>query len=114
MFRIGDIVQVQLSFVVIPIKGGRRKMLTVLRSIALLDGSFSKVRKGKNVWIKKITDHSVTQQIANLNAEITEQAQPKMQTLKRKIGYEEIDDVDEGRNEKRDKMVVDDESGHVD
>jgi hypothetical protein len=43
MFRIGDIVQVQLSFVVIPVKNGRRKMLSVLRSLALLDGSFSKV-----------------------------------------------------------------------
>ena len=42
-FRNGDIVQVQLSFVVIPVKGGHCKMLTVLRSLALLDGSFSQV-----------------------------------------------------------------------
>jgi len=41
VFRVGDIVQVQLSFVVIPVKGGRRKMLTVLRSLALLDESFT-------------------------------------------------------------------------
>jgi hypothetical protein len=39
-FRNGDIVQVQLSFVVIPVKGGHRKMLTILRSVALLDRSF--------------------------------------------------------------------------
>jgi hypothetical protein len=38
---VGDIVQVQLSFVVIPIKGGRRRMLTVLRSLALLDETFT-------------------------------------------------------------------------
>ena len=37
----GDIVEVQLSFVVIPVKGGRRKMLTVLRSLALLDGDYT-------------------------------------------------------------------------
>ncbi|KAF8234667.1 hypothetical protein L208DRAFT_1151686, partial [Tricholoma matsutake] len=37
MFCVGDIVQVQLSFVVIPLKGGQRKMLTVLQSVALLD-----------------------------------------------------------------------------
>jgi hypothetical protein len=43
MFRVGDIVQAQVSFIVIPMKGGRRKMLTVLRSLALLDGSLSTV-----------------------------------------------------------------------
>lgn len=37
----GDIVQVQLSFVVIPVKAGRRRMLTVLRSLALLDEAFT-------------------------------------------------------------------------
>jgi hypothetical protein len=41
MFRVGDIVQVQLSFVVIPVKAGRRRMLTVLRSLALLDAAFT-------------------------------------------------------------------------
>lgn len=41
MFRVGDIVQVQLSFVVIPVKAGRRRMLTVLRSLALLDEAFT-------------------------------------------------------------------------
>ena len=41
MFWVGDIVQVQLSFVVIPVKAGRRKMLTILRSLALLDKVFT-------------------------------------------------------------------------
>jgi hypothetical protein len=41
MFRVGDIVQAQLSFVVIPVKAGRRRMLTVLRSLALLDEAFT-------------------------------------------------------------------------
>lgn len=41
MFRVGDIVQAQLSFVVIPVKAGRRKMLTILRSLALLDKAFT-------------------------------------------------------------------------
>lgn len=88
MFRIGDIVQVQISFVVIPIKGGRRKMLTVLRSIALLDGTFSK-------------------QITNSNTQITKQVPSKMKTLKRRIGYDEVDEAAEDRNEKRNKMAVD-------
>ncbi|KAF8220010.1 hypothetical protein L208DRAFT_1336227, partial [Tricholoma matsutake] len=47
-FRIGDIVQVQMSFVAVPIKGGMHKMLTVLRLIALLDGSFTTVSNIKS------------------------------------------------------------------
>lgn len=42
-FRVGDIVQLQLSFVAVRIKGGHMKLLTVLRSIALVDARFSKV-----------------------------------------------------------------------
>ncbi|KAH9960579.1 hypothetical protein BGW80DRAFT_1256107 [Lactifluus volemus] len=42
MFRAGDLVEVQLSFVVIPVKGGHRKMLAVLRSLALIKGNFKK------------------------------------------------------------------------
>ncbi|KAH9953324.1 hypothetical protein BGW80DRAFT_1468665 [Lactifluus volemus] len=44
-FRIGDIVEAQVSFVVIPVKGGRRKMLSVLRSLALIKGNFKKTEK---------------------------------------------------------------------
>src|SRR6266704_1117474 len=43
VFRLGDIVEAQVSFVVIPVRGGRRKMLTVLRSLALIKGNFKKV-----------------------------------------------------------------------
>lgn len=41
MFRIGDIVEIQVSFVMVPLKGDRYKMITVLRSIALINGAFS-------------------------------------------------------------------------
>jgi hypothetical protein len=41
MFRVGDIVQAQLPFVVIPVKAGVRRMLTILRSLALLDAAFT-------------------------------------------------------------------------
>jgi hypothetical protein len=48
LFRKGDIVELQLSFVVVPlkedpIKGKQYKMLVVLRSMALLDTHFSTV-----------------------------------------------------------------------
>ncbi|KAH9967619.1 hypothetical protein BGW80DRAFT_1462135 [Lactifluus volemus] len=66
MFRVGDLVEAQLSFVVIPIKGGHRKMLTVLRSLALIKGNF----------IKMETKH-----------EVEDVPTPKATTIKRKAGY---------------------------
>ncbi|KAF8801725.1 hypothetical protein BYT27DRAFT_7114467, partial [Phlegmacium glaucopus] len=44
IFRIGDIVEAQVSFIVVPLKDNKHKMIVVLRSIALLDTRFSKVR----------------------------------------------------------------------
>jgi len=44
VFCIGDIVEAQVSFIVIPVKGGRRKMLTVLRLLALIKETLKKVR----------------------------------------------------------------------
>lgn len=43
IFRIGDIVEVQISFMATPLQSGRRKMRAILRTVALLDGSFAKV-----------------------------------------------------------------------
>jgi hypothetical protein len=43
-FREGDIVEAQLSFSLVPIKRGFYKMIAVLRSVTLLDSSFSQVR----------------------------------------------------------------------
>lgn len=42
-FRNGDLVELQVSFVAIPLRGERYKMVTVLRSIALLDGRYGQV-----------------------------------------------------------------------
>jgi hypothetical protein len=43
LFRIGDIVEAQVSFVVFPGKNEQRNMRVLLRSIALLDGRFTQV-----------------------------------------------------------------------
>ncbi|KAF8811793.1 hypothetical protein BYT27DRAFT_7017840, partial [Phlegmacium glaucopus] len=37
IFRIGDIVEIQVSFIAVPLKDNKHKMIVVLRSIALLD-----------------------------------------------------------------------------
>ncbi|KAF8236765.1 hypothetical protein L208DRAFT_1250718 [Tricholoma matsutake] len=43
MFWAGDIVQAQVSFVAIPVKGGKCKLLSMLCSLALLEGQFASV-----------------------------------------------------------------------
>jgi hypothetical protein len=43
-FRVGELVEIQLSFVGVLLKEKHRKVLIVLRSMALLDGQFSIVR----------------------------------------------------------------------
>ena len=45
IFRIGDIVEAQVSFIAVPLKDKKHKMIVVLRSIALLDATFSQVRR---------------------------------------------------------------------
>lgn len=42
-FRIGDIVEAQLSFVTVPVQANQFKMMLVLRSLALLDSTYSQV-----------------------------------------------------------------------
>ena len=43
IFCIGDIVEAQVSFIAAPLKNNKYKMIVVLRSIALLDPTFSQV-----------------------------------------------------------------------
>ena len=44
IFRVGDIVEAQVSFIAVPLKDRKYKMIVVLRSIALLNANFSQVR----------------------------------------------------------------------
>jgi hypothetical protein len=44
VFNVGDLVEVQVSFIVVPLKGQNYKVLNVMHAIALLDSQFSKVR----------------------------------------------------------------------
>ena len=43
IFGVGDIVEVQASFMAIPLKGGKFKSTMVLRGITLVDGTFTHV-----------------------------------------------------------------------
>ena len=43
-FHIGDIIEAQISFIAVPLKDNKYKMIAVLRSIVLLDASFTQAR----------------------------------------------------------------------
>jgi hypothetical protein len=47
MFRTGDVVEAQVTFMAIPLKEQKRKMLPVLRSLALIKGEVGKEKVGK-------------------------------------------------------------------
>ncbi|KAF8873465.1 hypothetical protein BD779DRAFT_1679176 [Infundibulicybe gibba] len=87
-FRVGDLVDVQLSFVIVPLKEQRYKMVTVLHSIALVNGSFSQEARKKRAAT------------SNLLSTVT------APTLKRRVGY--VTEQDEKRA--RGDMDVDDGS----
>ena len=42
-FRVGDIVEVQMTIVAVPIQKNKFKVITQLRTVALLDGTFADV-----------------------------------------------------------------------
>ncbi|KAF8220676.1 hypothetical protein L208DRAFT_1332501 [Tricholoma matsutake] len=44
IFQIGDIVEIKVSLIVMPLKDNKHKMILMLRSIALLNSHFSQVR----------------------------------------------------------------------
>ena len=43
-FQLGDIVEVQVSFIAIPLRDKKWKISTVLRSISLFEGKFTQVK----------------------------------------------------------------------
>jgi hypothetical protein len=44
-FRVGDIVEVQITIAAVPMRNNKFKMICQLRSLALLDGAFTDVSK---------------------------------------------------------------------
>jgi hypothetical protein len=43
--QIGDIVEVQMSIVAVPVRGGQFKFTTLLRSVTLMDGTHTQVSR---------------------------------------------------------------------
>jgi hypothetical protein len=54
-FKTGDLVEAQVSFVGVPLKGGGTKMMTVLRALTLLDCQQSMVSINSKLRIQTLT-----------------------------------------------------------
>ncbi|KAF8895084.1 hypothetical protein BD779DRAFT_1668436 [Infundibulicybe gibba] len=70
IFRVGDIVEVQVSFIVVLLKKEKYKMAITLRAVAMLDGSFSQAANKKRADSREAP-------VLNIRP-----------VLKRRVGYE--------------------------
>ncbi|KAK0494085.1 hypothetical protein EDD18DRAFT_1077907 [Armillaria luteobubalina] len=99
-FRVGDIVEVQMSMVFVKDKRGRVKMKTILRVIAMVNCDIAMVSEslGKQMWYLRVTKR------ADRERKQAATGTPIMSAtrMKRKIGFEEDKDEDEtGHRAKR-------------
>ncbi|KAF7968778.1 hypothetical protein HWV62_29326 [Athelia sp. TMB] len=97
LFKIGDIVEAQCSFIVIPTRGGQHTMKIILRAMTMLNSEFSKDAR-LALWKSKV-----------LTPGNSTSPQPKT-SLRRTVGYEadgEVDDEVEYVNKKVKTMQVD-------
>jgi hypothetical protein len=100
-FRVGDIVEVQMTLTMVPIKKERFKMISQLRTVALLDGSFTDV--SPKYALKLHHQHNQIQHAAMNRMKYINRPTAKI-AVKRKIGYGyESEDVD--MREARSKMI---------
>ena len=61
-FQVGDIVEVQVSFAVLPLRDGKLKTSMILRAITLLDGSQTQVTKFIEIRELLLTEDNRQQQ----------------------------------------------------
>jgi hypothetical protein len=100
--RPGDVVEAQVSFVAIPLKQQKYKLLVVLRAITLLDCSPLRVSR-----CSAKVGNANRKQNASIARRMSRGAEPHRasQSLKRKIGYE--GDEEDDTREKLSKMRLD-------
>jgi hypothetical protein len=100
------VVEVQVSFVVTPTGQSKRKMRTILRSIALIDGKFAQVRTD-HFWKKRRELMRCQMQDANkrrIQGAVRPQQKPPTLRLKRKIGYDIETDSEEGSSKQKKRV----------
>ena len=101
-FRVGDIVEVQITVAAVPIRNNKFKMISYLRCLALLDGTFTDVSVLYQIWIIIIWLHAQWKLAMTDRLKATARPTVMKLTIKRKVGYNATDDE---MSEARNKMV---------
>lgn len=94
-FRAGDIVEAQISFVCVPLKNAKYKMLVVLRALTILDTS--PLRVSHDELLKVVHTLNQIKQEASIRRNRTKNQIVAQVSLKRKVGYSE-EEVAEARD----------------
>lgn len=106
-FQDGDIVEIQMSFIVIPLRDQKSRVSVVLRSISLLDGQFtqvSEVRQEIKAKLKTVMQEAFMKGMAREDVPKTN-AKP---SLKRRVGYS--DEELSATRAKLSSMAIDEEA----
>ncbi len=105
-FRVGDIVEVQLSLVIFPTKRDKFKMALILRGIAILDSM--------EIEVSYILIQYAIIQVLTIYIQRGTSARslPAAITLKRKVGYDEDNEEEITRARKRlNNLTLSNQSG---
>ena len=98
--------ETQVSFIIILVKGGQRKMLTVLQSLALIKGNFKKVRI-ELTWPSIRLTYEMKQ--TETQAETVEYPKAKATSIKWKAGYGH-EQKSEHKKKRADDIVIEAET----
>ena len=90
-FRIGDIVEVQITIATVPVQNNKYKMIAQLRCLALLDGTFTDVSFHPDQYDKELIPKKWKQATTN-RSKASSCPTAIRPTIKRKVGYNVIDD----------------------
>ena len=84
-FRVGDIVEAQVSFIAAPLKDNKHKMIVMLHSIALLNATLSQVKT--NIAYPHLQSLLMSMQGVLKRRMSEPEPTQRATTLKRRVGY---------------------------
>jgi hypothetical protein len=87
IFRVGDLIEAQVSFVVVPLKGKMKKMLTAVRCIALLNSDFTKVCLAHSELPETSATDNAQDAFSKRNTQDAGKAAP---SIRRRVGYASV------------------------
>jgi hypothetical protein len=102
-FRVGDIVEVQMTVVAVPIRNNRFKVINQLRSVALLTGKFTNVSYCIQIWMQNTDKRGGGKEATAQRLKSNRDPRAVKPTIKRKVGYNTFEDE---VAETRKKMVT--------